>query len=170
VIAAIIEPVVLATLAPAALAGASAFLLVGLGLLGVSRQEARPEAARNPFDLAQLLIFAAIYAIVATASAAFASLYGSSGLIMTTAVSAVFDVDAASLAALRLVGESFAPTELVGKAILGALAANALGRLLLAAFAGPWRFVAPLALATALALLAGGAVHWLVFVRNLPLS
>jgi uncharacterized membrane protein (DUF4010 family) len=170
VLAAIIQPMVLPTLVPPALAGAATFLLVGLGLLGVSGQEARPQTGRNPFDLAQLLIFAAIYALVATASAAFASLYGSSGLMMTTAVSAVFDVDAASLAALRLVGKSFAPAELVGSAILAALAVNALGRLFLAALAGPLRFVAPLALATALALFAGGVVYWLVMVRNPALT
>jgi len=165
-IAAIIQPAVVSTLAPPAIAAALAFALAGAMLLRFSGRDGQPETARNPFELGQLLGFAAIYAIVATVSAAIARTYGSGGLFATTAISAMFDVDAASLAALRLVGTSGVTAEFVALAILAALAVNGIGRLALAIFAGPPRFWLPLAGATAIAIVAGASV--IVLLHGLP--
>jgi uncharacterized membrane protein (DUF4010 family) len=78
----------------------------------------------------------------------------------------MFDVDAASLAALRLVGTSGVTAEFVALAILAALAVNGIGRLALAIFAGPPRFWLPLAGATAIAIVAGASV--IVLLHGLP--
>ena len=60
--------------------------------------------ANNPFELVPLLIFAALFAIVSTASAALVGMLGSGSLVATSALSGAFDVDVAVLSALRLVG------------------------------------------------------------------
>ena len=116
--------------------------------------------ARNPFDLLPLLGFAVLFAVVAATSAALAGRIGSSGLLATSTLSGLFDVDVAVLSTLRLIGVVIGP-DVAGSLVLAALAANALGRLGLAAVAGPLRFSLPLAGATAAAIGAGLAVHLL---------
>jgi uncharacterized membrane protein (DUF4010 family) len=75
-------------------------------------------------------------------------------LQVTSALAGTFDVDVSVLSALRLVKQSV-PVETIGQAVLGALAANAIGRLLLAISTGPFRFWLPLAGATLAAATAG---------------
>jgi uncharacterized membrane protein (DUF4010 family) len=158
-IVAIIEPAVLPAVAPAALSAAILFAACGALFLWRSEGAAQIEApARNPFDLVPLLLFALLFAIVSTASAALAGRMGGTGLLATTALSGTFDVDVAVLSALRLVGQSI-DAGAVGLAVLAALAANALGRLFLAALAGPTSFWLPLAGATLAALVLGYAIH-----------
>jgi uncharacterized membrane protein (DUF4010 family) len=113
---------------------------------------------RNPFDLPALLAFAVFFAIVATISAILA-MGSTSGMIATSAISGLFEVDVAVLSALRLLGEA-AHLEAVGHAVLLALTTNALGRLVVAAATGPVRFWLPVALATLLA----GAVGYAAFL------
>ncbi|MBU8537080.1 MgtC/SapB family protein [Falsiroseomonas tokyonensis] len=152
----ILQPAVLASMAPAALAAALVFALCG-GLLVWRGGEAAaaPGPDRNPFDLGPLLVFAAGFALVSTASAALVGSFGTASLLGSSALSGAFDVDVAVLSALRL---EDVPRSAIGQAVLAALAANALVRLLLAAAAGPRAFAWPLAGATLAALLLGGAV------------
>ncbi len=155
----IVQPVVLWTVAPAALAAAA--VLAGCGAMLLLRGDAGDDVgppARNPFDLGPLLLFALLFAAVATASAAFTGRMGGAGLLATTALSGTFDVDIAVLSALRLVKQAVT-AEAVGLAVLGALAANAAGRLSLAAVAGPIAFWLPLAGCTAAAAGVGYAVY-----------
>ncbi len=158
---ALLNPGVLPVLAPAALAAALTFAICG-GLLiwrGGSAAEGAG-LARNPFDLVPLLVFAAGFAVVSTASAALVGQFGTGSLLVSSALSAVFDVDVAVLSALRL-GDPV-PRAAIGQAVLAALVANALGRLLLAGLAGPRDFALPLAAATLAALAVGGAAFVLV--------
>jgi uncharacterized membrane protein (DUF4010 family) len=151
----IIEPRVFATVGLATLAAAVSFAACGAVLLMRSHEQGAGGApARNPFELGPLLLFALLFAIVATASAALAAHFGGSGLLATSVLSGTFDVDVAVLSALRLVKQSI-PAEAAGQAVVAALAANAIGRLSLAAFAGPVRFWLPLAGATLLAAATG---------------
>ena len=60
-----------------------------------------------------------------------------------------------------LVGQAVSP-QIVGEAVLAALAANAIGRLALAASAGPIAYWVPLAAATALAAGCGLAAYLLI--------
>lgn len=145
----IIEPSVLTSVAIPSIAAALAFGVCGALLL--TRDSGNGEGssiARNPFDLGPLLLFALLFAVVATASAGLAAQFGGRGLLASSALAGAFDVSV--LGALRLVKHSVS-VETVGQAVLTALAANAIGRLSLAVFAGPVRFWLPLAFATLIA-------------------
>lgn len=143
----IVAPSVLGVAGPAMLAAACGFAACGALLL--ARGEVEGDGAhtpQNPFDLRALLVFAVFFAVVSTVSAVLASA-GSGGMVATSAISGVFDVDVAVLSALRLAG-TVADVESVGHAVLLALASNAVGRLGLAAVSGPVRFWLPFAGAT----------------------
>ena len=150
-----IEPSVFAFVGIPAIAAALAFAAFGALLLARDSEKREDGAiARNPFELGPLLLFALLFAVVATASAALAAQFGGRGLLASSMLAGTFDVDVSVLSALRLVKHSV-PVETVGQAVLGALAANAIGRMSLAVFAGPIRFWLPLAVATLIAATAG---------------
>ena len=150
-----IEPDVFASVGIPAIAAALAFAAFGALLLARDSEKREDGAiARNPFELGPLLLFALLFAVVATASAALAAQFGGRGLLASSMLAGTFDVDVSVLSALRLVKHSV-PVETVGQAVLAALAANAIGRLSLAVFAGPIRFWLPLAVATLIAAAAG---------------
>ena len=151
----IIEPSVFAAVVMPAIAAAFAFAVSGALL--ICRDSGKGEGsaiARNPFELGPLLLFAVLFAIVATASAGLAAQFGGRGLLASSALAGAFDVDVSVLGALRLVKHSVS-VETVGQALLAALAANAIGRLLLAISAGPVKFWLPLAAATLVAVTLG---------------
>ncbi|TPK74734.1 MgtC/SapB family protein [Mesorhizobium sp. B2-4-15] len=151
----IIEPSVAPVVGIPATAAAVALALCGAFLMARSSTESEGGApTRNPFELGPLLLFALLFAVVATASAALADQFGGRGLLASSAVAGTFDVDVSVLSALRLVRQSVA-VETVGQAVLAALAANAVGRLSLAVFAGPVKFWLPLAGTTLIAATAG---------------
>ncbi|RWH71679.1 MgtC/SapB family protein [Mesorhizobium sp.] len=151
----IVEPSVFAAVGIPAIAAALVFAACGLFLLARAGGDQKSGAlARNPFELGPLLLFALLFAVVATASAALAAQFGGRGLLASSTLAGTFDVDVSVLSALRLVRQSIA-IETVGQAVLAALAANAIGRLSLAVFIGPVRFWLPLAGATLIAAVAG---------------
>jgi len=157
-----IEPAVIRTAGPAALAAAAAFAGSGALLLLRAQEQGPSEApARNPFDPGSLLAFAVLFAVVSTVSAALVGEVGGASLVATSALSGTFDVDVAVLSALRMSGQAVSP-EVAGQAVLAALAANAVGRLALGASAGPLAYSVPLAMATAFALGCGLAAYVLV--------
>ncbi|MDP3896679.1 MAG: DUF4010 domain-containing protein, partial [Mesorhizobium sp.] len=119
------------------------------------------QEARNPFELGTLLLFAALFAVVSTASAALVGQFGSGSLVASSALSGTFDVDIAVLSALRLADQQIAVSA-IGNAVLAALAANAVGRLSLAISAGPAAYWLPLVGATVLAGAAGAAAFLLI--------
>lgn len=150
-------PVLLQILPVTATAAAVLALLGGLVL---ARAKSLPEGSdmlRNPFELRALLAFAALFSIVSMLNAALSARFGGSGLLVTSAASGIFDVDVAVLSALRLAGEGFA-APMIGAAVLMALVSNTVGRIFLSVLAGPVRFWAALALISAFAVAAGGAV------------
>ncbi|RTM04453.1 MAG: DUF4010 domain-containing protein [Hyphomicrobiales bacterium] len=150
-----LTPSVAAFIAAPALAAALAFAACGAIALAIHGQKPEnPAPTRNPFELTPLLIFALLFAFASTASAALASRFQEQGLLASSAIAGAFDVDASVLSALRLVKNSIS-IETVGHAVLTALMANAIGRLSLAAFAGPVRFWLPLAGMTLIAAAAG---------------
>ena len=151
----IVEPSVFVVVGIPAIAAALAFAGCGAFLLARDGGDHKSGGlARNPFELGPLLLFALLFAVVATASAALAAQFGGRGLLATSTLAGTFDVDVSVLSALRLVKQSVA-IETVGQAVLAALAANAVGRLSLAVFAGPVRFWLPLVGATLIAALTG---------------
>lgn len=151
----VIEPSVFAVIGIPALAAALAFAACGVFLLARDGGDHKSGGLpRNPFELGPLLLFALLFAVVATASAAMAAQFGGRGLLASSTLAGTFDVDVSVLSALRLVKHSV-PVETVGRAVLAALAANAIGRVSLAIFAGPVRFWLPLIGATLIAVLTG---------------
>ncbi|RUU21370.1 DUF4010 domain-containing protein [Mesorhizobium sp. M7A.T.Ca.TU.009.01.3.2] len=158
----IIEPSVFVSVGIPAIAAALSFAVFGALLMARDSGDREGGAiARNPFELGPLLLFAVLFAIVATSSAALAAQFGERGLLASSALAGAFDVDVSVLSALRLVKHSV-PVETVGQAVLAALAANAVGRLSLAVFAGPVRFWLPLAGATLIAATAGACAMLLL--------
>lgn len=158
----LLKPEVILTVGAPAAAAAAVFA-VG-GLLLVSRNTGKDpgaSAVRNPFDLGPLALFAVSFAVVSTISAVLGGRFGGGGVIATSAISGAFDVDVAVLSALRMTAGSVG-VAVVAQAVLAALAANAVVRLGLAMAAGPLRYSMPLAAATALAIVAGGAAFWLL--------
>lgn len=144
----IIEPSVFTVILIPALAAALVFAACGAVLMTYnSGGHESGASARNPFELGPLLLFALLFATVATASAALATQFGGRGLLASSALAGTFDVDVSVLGALRLIKLSV-PVDTVGLAVLAAMAANAIGRLSLAVFAGPIRFSLPLSGAT----------------------
>lgn len=146
----IVAPAVLGVAALAILAAVAGFAACGAFFLMRGRLEGDgAQVLRNPFDLPALLVFAVFFAIVSTISAVLA-MGNTSGMVATSAISGIFEVDVAVLSALRLLGQA-APLEAVGHAVLLALTTNALGRLVVAAGTGPVRFWLPIAAATMVA-------------------
>ncbi|CCV10781.1 MgtC/SapB family protein [Mesorhizobium sp. STM 4661] len=151
----IIEPSVFVTVGIPAIGAALVFAACGAFLLARAGGDRKSDTlTRNPFELGPLLLFALLFAVVATASAALAAQFGGRGLLASSALAGTFDVDVSVLSALRLVKHSV-PVETAGQAVLAALAANAIGRVSLAIFAGPARFWLPLVVATLIAAAAG---------------
>ncbi len=144
----IVEASVVPVIALPALAAALVFGGAGLLLMSRDRTQAaaQSDTPRNPFEIVPLLAFAVIFAVFATASAWAVRIWGTGGIIATTAFSGAFDVDVATLSVLRLVGLSTVTAAIAGQAVLAAIAMNAAVRLFLAAMAGPVRFWLPLLL------------------------
>lgn len=155
VVIALLRREVVELVAVPALVAAAVLVGAGLWLLARGAEPGQPsDPLRNPFELRALLIFAGMFALVSTASAAVAMRYGGSGLAVSAGLSGWFDVDVAVLSVLRVTSPVVPMTAITG-AILAALAANGLGRLSLAALAGPVRFWLPLSAWTLAALTAG---------------
>lgn len=157
-VVALIAPALLPEIAGPVGAGGLVLALAGGALIarGAPAPAAEAEPLRNPFDLRALLAFAAGFAALSVANAALVGRFGGASLLASAALSALFDVDVAVLSALRLDPATLGP-DLIARAVLVALAANTVGKVALAAAAGPARFWAPLGLASLGALAAGGA-------------
>jgi uncharacterized membrane protein (DUF4010 family) len=157
-VVAVIEPTVLASIWLPALTAAATFAAGGAIFLYRGADGAVLEAShRSPFDLGPLLLFALMLAVVSVLSSVIALHVGTSGLLVTSALSGAVDVDVAVLSALRLVGTA-ASVDGVARAVLAAMAINALLRVAIAVIAAPLRFWFPLLSATLLALGLAAAV------------
>lgn len=163
VVVLVLEPAVAALIAMAALAAAAGFVCVGaFSLSADGDQNVRANSMRNPFELYPLLAFAVLFSTASVASAWMASLIGSKGVLAVSTLSGLFDVDVAVLSALRLVaGPTSTSAHTAALAVMVALAANALGRVGMAAIAGPARFAGGMLLATLIAMGFGVVVYFL---------
>lgn len=160
----ILQPTLLVIIIGPTLTAASVLGLWGLFLLRKHETTVSLEnkPLQNPFRLAPLLIFACGFAGISTISAALVPKFGTTSMLLTSALSGMFDVDVAVLSAVRLFSQSIQPTS-IGYAILVSLCANAFGRLFLAVLAGPRSYWAHLLIGTAMALGAGALVLYAFF-------
>ena len=113
----VVEPQVVSAIGPPVLVAAIIFAASGLVLVSsVEGQGDQALSARNPFDIAPLMLFAVLFGLIATTSAALVDQFGSGSLVAASAVSGIVDVDVATLTALRMVKQAM-PTEIVGQAV-----------------------------------------------------
>lgn len=162
IVVALIEPSVLMSMAPSAVAAAFGFGLCAAALLIRRDDGAAVDApSRSPFDLGSLLVFAVLFALVSMANAVLVRTLGTEGLVATSAVSGAIDVDVAVLSVLRLVGTSTTAAT-AGAAVLAAVFVNSLLKVVLAAASAPLRFSLSLLVATAVAAVLGGLAFFLL--------
>jgi len=157
VICAVVAPTLLVSLGPPGVAGAAAFGIAGLLMLRDPQKPRGEPVVGNPFDLAPLAAFAAMFGTVSAVSGVLLKLVGPGSLYLVSAVAGLVDVDVPSLNAARLAGSGLS-VEGASLCILIALGMNALSRVGFAAVAGTGAFALRLGLATAGALGAAGAV------------
>ncbi len=153
----LVKPQLIGSIIVPVLAAAATF--GGAGILLLRRRDADGDMEAepsNPFDLWPVLLFAGTFAIVSLISAVAVDLMGPDSVIATAAISAVLDVDVATLSAARLAGSEITLST-AAWAILTALAVNAGGRIGAAALAGPARYTRVLAAIAGVAFAVGTA-------------
>ncbi|TZG34664.1 MULTISPECIES: MgtC/SapB family protein [Agrobacterium] len=149
-------------IAPATLTAALVLGLSGAGLIRLQDTQSGQELnAKNPFDLAPLAIFAALFAATRTLNAVLLVWIGAGGFIALTALSAIFDADVAVLSALRTSAQNLSP-DIVASAVLAALAANAAGRVFVAAVSGTLVYCGLLTAASIFAAGVGAVTYLLI--------
>jgi uncharacterized membrane protein (DUF4010 family) len=152
----IVRPSLVSHFAVPALVGGATF---GAGALILLRQPGEAKTSDpdigNPFDLGPLLLFAGAFAGVALLSAWATQHFGSGGIYVTSGVFGVMDVDVATLTAARLAGTSI-PLPVAARAILLAIAVNAVMRVVYAGVAGPVPYALRFATVTLAAFILGG--------------
>jgi uncharacterized membrane protein (DUF4010 family) len=155
VIAGIFNPDLLRWLVPAlALAGLASLAGSGVVLLRARRvlEAGSGLALTNPFEIATVLKFGALLAVVMLIAEGLIRLYGAGGAYALAAASGLADVDAITLSLTRLARTALDP-ETASKAILIAVAVNSLSKGALAWLTGGaaigWRTVVVAATAIA---------------------
>jgi len=123
-------PLLLAVLAQAGVAA-----LLGNWARDDSHTAAQPLALKNPFDLNVVLEFGAILAIIMALTKGVAAWAGSEGTYALAAVSGLLDVDAISLSLARLAPGGL-DARSAGVAILVAVTANSVAKVVLGSTAG----------------------------------
>lgn len=157
-ILAVAGPRVLPHFALPALAGAAVLGLAGAALLRRGAPGDAPSELRSPFELGPLLLFATSFAAVAAFGGWLTRRVGDAGVLATSGVFGLLDVDVATLTAARLAAGAAITEATAAQAVLLALGVNAAARVVYAAGAGPLGYWLRLLLATAVALAVGGAL------------
>lgn len=137
-------PLIVAAIVLAAYAGALAWH-------GEARGEAAEIGLKTPFELAEVLKFGALLAVIVVASHVATRLAGAAGALTVAALSGIADVDAVTLSMTRLAGTAVAPLTAVD-AILIAAGVNSISKLVIGWTAGGAAVGRHLAAATALAI------------------
>lgn len=162
VLVALVAPAILPLVLGPVLAGAAVFAAAGFWFMRrPGAKPARAETSGNPFDIWPLALFAGTFAVVSLVSALATTYLGPGSLVATSGVSAIADVDVATLTAARLAAEGF-PGVTAAQAIVVALASNGVGRVLVAMAVGPVRYWRTLGVIAATAILAGAVAAVLI--------
>jgi uncharacterized membrane protein (DUF4010 family) len=156
-LAAIVAPGLLAELAAPCAAAALVFAVGGgMALLKRTRGLPAADALSVPFELGAVFGFGVLLAAVMLAGAWLAATAGAAGTYLLAGVSGLVDIDAITLSLSRRVAQG-GSLSLSASAILVALAANAVQRVILAWSFGARPFALRFAVVSAAALAAGGA-------------
>ena len=159
-LAAVVNPALLAHLAPAAVGAALAFCAPQALRRG---RRAGPETTEptlgRPFELGPVLLFGALLTAVVFVGGWAVATFRDTGLYALALISGFADVDAVTLSTARMSREALAEPVAVG-AILVALASNAVQRVVYAALFGSRAFALHLGAATALAFIFATAAYF----------
>jgi uncharacterized membrane protein (DUF4010 family) len=121
--------------------------------------QATKDPPKNPFDLDSILKMALMLTVVAFLARAAASIYGSSGLIVVSALSGLADVDAAVIAVTGMVAQlsDSAAVAAIATAVIG----NTISKAAYATIFGRGAFGARFVVGSAAAIVAGVLAYWL---------
>jgi uncharacterized membrane protein (DUF4010 family) len=157
-LAAVVAPALLSSLAPVLGAALAAGLAVAAFFLrGVERGDAPVPESANPAEMATALRFGAVYAIVLLAAAWLADVAGHRGLYAAALAAGTVDIDPIALSALNLFNAADLPARAAVAMVALAYFANVAFKLAILLWFNPrlaWRALWPLAATIA----AGGAV------------
>lgn len=120
---------------------------------------ASKDQPKNPFDLDSVLKMALMLTIVAFLARAAASIYGSSGLIIVSALSGLADVDAAVIAVAGMTGQL--SEQIAIAAIAAAIISNTVSKAAYAMMFGSSAFSIRFLMASAAALAVSVLAYWL---------
>jgi len=117
---------------------------------------------RNPFDIWFVLGFALFLGVVILISRVISEMFGSTGALLGATVAGVADVDAVTVAMVRLVPQTLNLRD-AAVATLAAVAANTIGKIAVAAFIAGGRFAVEISLMALGCLIAGAVALWMTF-------
>ena len=163
VIVAAINIALLPTLSLPLILGALTQALTGGAIAmraGNEGKSSEPLTLKNPLDLAAVLQFGALLAVIMALAKGISGWAGSAGAYALAAISGTVDVDAISLSMARLAPDRLDATTAV-TAILIAVAANSISKVVLGSVTGGRDFAKLLAPVLAATLLAGTIGLWL---------
>jgi uncharacterized membrane protein (DUF4010 family) len=133
---------------------------------GVDSDEGKEVKFHNPFDIWFVLGFALFLGAVILIGRAVSETFGATGALLGAMVAGVADADAVTVAMTRLVPQTLSPRS-AAVAMLAAVAANTIGKIVVGAVIAGGRFAVEISL-MALGCLAAGAVALWMTVSLLP--
>jgi uncharacterized membrane protein (DUF4010 family) len=161
VVAGVLNPGLIAGLAPPLAAAALVMTAAGAVLFLRPRAPDAPHAAltiKNPFEVIRALKLAALIAVIMVASKALSAALGTRGVLLVAAASGLADVDALTLSMARLAGSGIV-YEAAITAILLAVAVNTATKAVIAISIGGLKIGRIVSGVSAVALLALGAAY-----------
>jgi len=159
----VVNPALGNAAAPTLLAMTAAGALFSLALLRAARAGTQPSGMdlRNPFRLRPALQFGALFSAILLMSKTAASAFGSGAFYLVSALGGSADADAVVLSASDLLRGGAVSAGAAQAGVLLALLANAVVKVLIAAYAGSARLAFRLAAAFAVIFAAGAVVWWI---------
>lgn len=160
-ILAALSPATLEWLFPSLVSGVVAGATFAFVLQRLARGAAPgPLSLGNPFELKPAIFFAAVIAVISIASSFGADIFGAAGVYVIAAISGFADVDAMTLSAGRQAASGALGPEIVAAAILIAIGANSLSKVVMSAMIGGRGTGLRTGAAVAVMLAAGAAAYW----------
>lgn len=129
---------------------------------GVGDEKTKRVKFRNPFDIWFVLGFALFLGAVILIGRAVSETFGATGALLGAAVAGVADVDAVTVATIRLVPQTLSPRS-AACATLAAVAANTIGKIAVSAVIAGGRFAAEILLMALGCFVAGAVALWMTF-------
>lgn len=158
----VLKPGLLVMVAPALLAAtvtAVGFAVVAAFWLGAGSRSSQRIKFRNPFDLRTVIGFAFLLAVFIVVGRTLGEAFGATTAIAGAAVMGLVDVDATTIATVRLTPKPLDALS-AGLAIVAAVATDTVSKIAIGAALGHGRFAVEISLMALGCFIAGGAALW----------